>query len=297
MTAAVVELDGAPALGSRYAAALKAQALGAVGLSKRSRSFPETEFHVSGLRPDLAKLGEFNRLMHGAGRDSVPAGFMHIMSFPISVALMAAADFPVPLLGLVHLANSVQQHRKISPTELLDFRVKVQNPAGHRAGTQFDVLAQARAAGAEELIWQGCSTYLAKGAKLGFPTAPDRRDPFTAPDANAFWPLAADRGRRYAAVSGDINPIHTSRLGAKALGLKTTIAHGMYLASRALTSALPAGVEAFGWDVEFATPTFIPGAVAVRFDLRSSDRWQGADYLGWNPRNGKLNFSGSITPL
>ncbi|GAA1050554.1 MaoC/PaaZ C-terminal domain-containing protein [Arthrobacter russicus] len=295
--AAVVDLPGSPSLGGLYAAALKDQALGALGLAKRSKTFPETEFRVSGVRPDSVKLGEFNRLMHGAGRDSVPAGFVHIMSFPISVALMGSTGFPVPLLGLVHLDNKVQQHRRIDPGELLDFRIKVQNPAGHRAGTQFEISAQARAAGSDELLWQGLSTYLARGAKLGLPMAPDHREPFNAPDANALWPLAADLGRRYGAVSGDINPIHTSKLGAKALGLKTTIVHGMYLASRALTAALPAGVEAYRWDVEFATPTFIPGSVAVRFETESEPAWQGTDYLGWNPRSGKINFSGSIKPL
>ena len=297
MTAAVVELPGSPSLGGLYAAALKQQALGGLGLAKRSRSFPETEYRVSGVRPDATKLAEFNRLMRGAGRDSVPAGFVHIMSFPIAVALMAAPGFPVPLLGLVHLTNKVQQHRRIDPAELLDFRVKVQHPAGHRAGTQFEISAQARAAGSDELLWQGESTYLARGVDLGLPAAADQREPFTAPDANAFWPLAADLGRRYGAVSGDNNPIHTSKIGAKALGLKTTIVHGMYLASRALTSALPAGVEAFRWDVEFATPTFIPGAVALRFEVASGRHWERTEYLGWNPRNGKINFSGSIAAL
>lgn len=295
--AGVVELGSAPALGSLYGTALKNQLMASVGLLKRTKNFPETEVKVSGLRPDAQKLNDFNRLMHGAGRDAVPAGFMHIMSFPIAVGLMAAREFPLPLLGLVHLDNRVRQHRKISPTEALDFKVRVQNPATHRAGTQFEIVAQAFANGTEELLWQGISTYLSRGAKLGFPAAPDHRETFTAPDANAFWSLAGDIGRRYGAVSGDINPIHTSKLGAKALGLKTSIAHGMYLASRALTSALPADAEAFNWDVEFATPTFIPGAVAVRFDERGGTGWQGTDYTGWNPRSGKKNFSGSVLPL
>lgn len=298
--AKIVELDDSVSMGGLYAAAVKAQLFGAVGLVKRPKTFPETEFRASGLRADPAELEGFNRLMRGAGRDRVPAGFVHIMSFPLSIALMGSENFPLPLLGMVHLRNQVQQHRNISPAEALDFRVKVQNPASHRAGTQFEVLAQARAAGTDELVWQGLSTYLSKGAKLGFPAATDTREPFTAPDANAFWPLAGDVGRRYGAVSGDINPIHTSTIGAKALGLKGKIAHGMYLASRALTSALPADLEAFCWEAEFGTSTFIPGGISLRFDERSSDsgeRWPGTDYVGWSPRNGKINFRGSVTPL
>jgi acyl dehydratase len=57
---------------------------------------------------------------------------------------------------------------------------------------------------------------------------------FKAPDPTALWQLGVDTGRAYAAVSGDFNPIHLSVLSAKALGMRRSIAHGMYLASRAL---------------------------------------------------------------
>lgn len=292
----IVQLPESPSLSGLYANALKATALGAIGLAKRAKTFPDTEYRVSGLTPDPAKLDGFNRLLHGAGRDSVPAGFVHIMSFPIAVGLMGAKDFPVPLMGLVHLTNSIDQFRQINPAEPLDFRVRVQNPGTHRAGTQFEIEAEVRAAGTEELLWQGLSTYLARGVKLGFPEVADERDSFEAPEPNAIWPLGADTGRRYGAVSGDINPIHTSSMGARVLGMKSSIAHGMYLASRALTSALPAGVEAFRWEAAFATPTFIPGTVAVSIkDI--GEPWRRTENVGWNSRNGKKHFSGSVSPL
>lgn len=41
------------------------------------------------------------------------------------------------------------------------------------------------------------------------------------------WRLPRDMGRRYAAVSKDNNPIHTSPLAAKAFGFPNTIMHGM----------------------------------------------------------------------
>ena len=58
--------------------------------------------------------------------------------------------------------------------------------------------------------------------------------PFVPPTPTGRWTLAGDVGRRYAAVSGDRNPIHLSALSAKALGFPRAIAHGMYTASRAL---------------------------------------------------------------
>ncbi|WP_285724799.1 MaoC/PaaZ C-terminal domain-containing protein [Psychromicrobium xiongbiense] len=293
----VLRLQRVPELGALYAQAGRDAALGALGLLRRPRQFPGTVVVASEVRVDRARLEEFNRLMHGAGRDEVSAGLMHILCFPVSMVLMTLDDFPVPLLGLIHLRNRVEQRRRIDPDESFEVRVRVINPRRHRAGTQFDVLAEARDA-AGELAWRGVSTYLSRGVRLDYPEAADDRVPFTAPDANAHWRLKATTGRDYAAVSGDVNPIHTTRWGARALGLKTTIAHGMYLASRALTAALPAGQAAYRWDIGFATAVTLPGSVAVRFtEQLDSGSWAGTEFQGWSPRSGKLNFSGRIEPL
>ena len=50
-----------------------------------------------------------------------------------------------------------------------------------------------------------------------------------------MWSLPASASRAYAAVSGDVNPIHMSALTAKAFGFPRAIAHGMYTAARALS--------------------------------------------------------------
>ncbi|MCW1250292.1 MaoC/PaaZ C-terminal domain-containing protein [Acaricomes phytoseiuli] len=296
----VVEFIETPALPKLYTRAIGGQALARLGLrGAAAKEFPQTEFRLPRMRAEPGRLAAYQRLMRGAGRDEIPAGFLHIMSFPLSVALMSSEDFPVSLLGLVHLRNDVEQYRRVLPEEELNFSVNCRNPGRHRAGTQFQIQAEAHSGATDELLWRGASTYLSRGVFLDYPEVEDERREFSAPDANERWELSADIGRRYGAVSGDINPIHTSTLGAKALGMKTTIAHGMYLAGRALAAAQPAAAEAFRWSAEFATPTFIPGSVALRFQERfdASGAWAGTEYLGWNPRNGKKNFSGEVSPL
>ena len=72
----------------------------------------------------------------------------------------------------------------------------------------------------------------------------------------------ADLGRRYAAVSGDHNPIHLYPLTAKALGFPRQIAHGMWSKARciaALENRLPDPVRV---DVAFKKPIILPGTVA-----------------------------------
>ena len=80
------------------------------------------------------------------------------------------------------------------------------------------------------------------------------------------WRLRGDLGRRYAAVSGDHNPIHLYPLTAKALGFKRQIAHGMWSLARcvaALENRLPDAVTV---DAAFKKPIFLPGTVAFGQD-------------------------------
>ena len=44
----------------------------------------------------------------------------------------------------------------------------------------------------------------------------------------AQWKFSEDAGRRYAALNGDINPIHMHPLSAKLFGYRSCIAHGMH---------------------------------------------------------------------
>jgi acyl dehydratase len=74
--------------------------------------------------------------------------------------------------------------------------------------------------------------------------------------------VPADIGRRYAAVSGDRNPIHLFGLSARVLGQPRAIAHGMWTMARclaALQGTLPA---AYTVEVAFKLPLLLPATVA-----------------------------------
>ena len=126
----------------------------------------------------------------------------------------------------------------------------------HPKGRTFSLVTEARVG--EELVWESESTMLRRGkgdangaespAKSYGERTPDggRRTPSP---AAGEWRLGGDLGRRYAAVSGDRNPIHMHALTAKPLGFPAAIAHGMWTKARclaALESRLP---DAFAVDV------------------------------------------------
>jgi acyl dehydratase len=301
-----VVLPGVPGLGGLYARGVAASVrLAAAGRSGRApRTLPDVAYLAAGVRADADHLTAYQHLLGESASDVLPAGFVHVLAFPVATALMVRADFPLPLVGMVHLANHVTQLRPVSLGDALDVRAFAQDLAPHRLGTQVELVTEVRVAGADHdvsagpVAWRGVSTYLAKGVRLGSERMadddPDDRAPFVPPIPTGQWRLAVDTGRRYAAVSGDRNPIHLSALTAKALGFPRAIAHGMYTASRALAVVGAARGDAFTWTVEFAKPVLLPGTVTVRI---APDEAGGYDLAGWNVQSRKPHVTGRVTPL
>ncbi len=75
--------------------------------------------------------------------------------------------------------------------------------------------------------------------------------------------VPADIGRRYAAVSGDRNPIHLSKLTARLFGFPRAIAHGMWLAARTLAVLEGRLPDAGTVDVAFKAPVLLPSTIAI----------------------------------
>lgn len=261
---------------------------------------PSESHEVRGVAVDVATLTAYQHLIGETASDVVPAGFIHAIAFPLAMSVMNRDDFPLPLLGMIHLRNSVQQRIPVFFSDTLDITARVENLRGHRAGTQVDVIAEVRPSGSSEICWLGISTYLAKGIFLpgiDKPSPAPARAEFKAPDPTALWHLGVDTGRAYAAVSGDFNPIHLSVLSAKALGMRRSIAHGMYLAARALADVGPARGDSFAWDVDFEAPVFLPCTVALEINTLevAAGAWSRSDFVGWNPRSGRRHFHGSVS--
>ena len=296
-TPGVVVLPAVPALGGLYARGLAASArLAALSrLGRASGTLPAVTYEAHGVIADADHLSAYQHLLGESASDTLPAGFVHVLAFPVATALMVRPDFPLPLAGMVHLANRVEQRRALGFGERLDVRAHAESLRAHRSGTQVDLVTEVLVA--DDVVWRGVSTYLAKGVRVagdGGATDPAPRAPFVPPAPTGRWSLGGDVGRRYAAVSGDRNPIHLSPLTARAMGFPRAIAHGMYTASRALAAVGPARGEAFTWTVDFAKPVLLPGTVTVR--VAPADDRPGFTCTGWNARSGTAHFTGAVVP-
>lgn len=219
---------------------------------------------------DLDRLAAYCRLTGYSLRNHVPATWLHVQTFGLQALLLAEDDFPFPLAGLVHVANTMTLHRPVLAVEQLRLKVRAEALRPHARGVVFDLVEEVQVG--DELVWQGRSNYLAKGATLpGQPASPDRLEAPKQPPSQQ-WRLPADLGRRYAAVSGDANPIHLHPATARLFGFKRPIAHGMWTHARAV-AALGTGVPAaHTLRVQFTRPILLPGRVG--FASTSQDAGQ-----------------------
>lgn len=291
-----VTLPEVPGMGSAYLATLTA---------RRGRGGLEpVELRVDDVTIDAEHLAAYQRLLGEPVADAAPAGYPFILAFPLMLGVMTRKGFPLRALGLVHIANHVVQNHPVRIGESVGLRTWAEELRAHRAGTQVELVSQVLDADGD-VAWEQVSTFLAKGARLdGLPADDDgpARTEFVPPVPTAQWRLERADASRYAAVSGDRNPIHVHPLLAKAFGFPRTVAHGMYTAARALAAVGAERGEAYTWDVAFARPVLLPSTVAVRVahpgDVAGSSGGSGRFELAlWDPRSGKPHLTGHVTPI
>jgi acyl dehydratase len=280
-------LEDAPAMPALFARA----ALTARG---RGGDLPDTRLAREGVRVDPDQLAGYARVCRFPLADTLPVTFPHVLAFPLQVALMTDRSFPLALPGLVHVRNRIEVERPIGVGEALDVEVWAERFATHRSGATVDLCAAVSAGGAE--VWRGRSTYLARGAHApeGAPAADVDVVVGAVDRMAAQWRVPDDAGRRYAKVSGDVNPIHLSGLTAKAFGFKRAIAHGMWVKARALAGLSGRLPDALAVDVAFRKPLFLPSTVTLSTVEVSPNGW---DVAVRNAASDTEHLVGAIRPL
>jgi acyl dehydratase len=280
------ELEAAPSMTALFARA-------AATTRGRGGELPDTRLARTAVVVEPADVAAYARVCGFGLTDTLPVTHPHVLAFPLQVALMADRSFPVALPGLVHVRNRIDALRPIGRGEALDLEVWAERFARHRSGATVDLCASVSAAGAE--VWRGRSTYLARGASApdGAPRSDVEVTVGALPDGAVRWEVPADTGRRYAGVSGDVNPIHLSGLTAKAFGFKRAIAHGMWIEARALAALEGRLPEALTADVAFRKPLLLPSTVT----LATAPVDGGWDLAVRNATAGTEHLRGTVRPI
>lgn len=264
-------------------------------LAARSRpggaGLPDASCTLSPQRIDDEHLTAYRRVCGLEAADPLPPAYLHVLAFPVTLALMSEPAFPFPTIGLVHVANSVSVLRPLRPDVAVGFAVRTADLRPHPAGQQFDILVDATVD--DEIVWTERSTYLRRDAAQ---RSSGERQPRTGSEPPrgglCVVRVPGDVGRRYAAVSGDRNPIHLYPLTARMFGFRSVIAHGMWLAARTLATLEGRLPDSYTADVAFKTPVFLPATIAVRTTRGSGAGW---DLDVRDTRTGKPHLTGAVT--
>ena len=228
-------------------------------------TLPRLAVGIEGARFDGARLAAYRKICGFPEAGGVPIPYPQVHAINLQMHLMTQPEFPLPLVGLVHLRNRIVQERELRDDETLGLQVALVGDKQTDKGLEFDLQTTATdASGA--VVWTAVATLLHRDKK------PSKRPKGPPPPVDSRLSeykgihAPVDIGRRYGRISGDMNPIHLYPLTAKLLGFDRHIAHGMWSMARCcalLQDGL--GRAPRELEVSFKQPLFLPARAAMRY--------------------------------
>ncbi len=237
-------------------------AVGAIPLIPRGDRLPDRALAATGVGIDRASVAAYCALTGLRYGDHVPLTYPFVLSFPTVMQMLTGFDFPFPAMGALHVANEITALRPIAVTDTLGITVRAGNLREHRKGLLADLTTEVRIG--NETAWQQVSTFLhQQRTSLSDQPKPPPPKPGRLPAPNAVLSITPSVIRRYAAVGGDRNPIHTSVVAARLFGFPGVIAHGMYSAAAVLANIEGHLPDRVRYSVKFGKPVVLPARAAV----------------------------------
>lgn len=219
---------------------------------------PRLEATWSDVRVDAENLRQYRALCGFGEGDDLPLPYPHVMVSALHLAMLSSPQFPVRLLGLVHLSNRIEVFTELPKHGGGQMHVWLE---GHDDGERmqtFDLHTEWR--DGATLRWRELTRFIVKkpAPRREGPPSTVERTPAT---STTTFEVPAGLGRRYSRVGGDINPIHLFDLTAKLFGFERAIIHGMWTLARCVAELKPTGPCVV--DVQFKRPIFIPSRVTM----------------------------------
>lgn len=276
------ELSTIPDLMAEYRAVMRGK-VPVVGTQHRALGVPSSGYRVRDVQVPATQLATYTRATNLRLGSELPITYPFVLSFPLVMKLMSREDFPFSAVGAVHISNVVEQTRPLTVEDSMELAVHAENLRPHRKGLLIDFVTAVTVEGAE--VCKQTSTFLSIGAKFDREaevsvrsrgeetgTVLEKRD-VTHRAPNATVKVSPDQILEYADASGDRNPLHVSKLGAKAFGFPSVIAHGMWTAAAMLGTLEGRIPGAAKYTVEFRKPVVLPATVGIWADELEPNRW------------------------
>lgn len=308
--------DSPPSLWGLYPRILAARKPAQLAAGTR---VPRLEARLSRVRIDPGRLARYRELCGCQASAALPIAYPHVLASALHLAILASDRFPVTVLGLVHVANRIEQRAPLELSGGGELACWLEGHEDTAQGQRFAMHTEWRLGG--QVCWRERSDFLARAprtsrrdAAAADSASPEARRADERVEATTGKPAAeldagrvstresparttsfrapAGLGRRYGTVAGDLNPIHVADLAARAFGFRAAIAHGMWSMARCaaeLEDVVPADAPRV-LEVQFRKPVFLPAWLA----MRSSDDADGAAFALLDSAGDRLHLSGSL---
>jgi acyl dehydratase len=240
-------------------------AAGALPVVPRGKQLPTRTVTVEELPIDRANVAAYAAVTGLRYGNNVPLTYPFALTFPAMMSLVTGFDFPFAAMGSVHLENHITQYRPIAATDTVGAQVHAENLREHRKGLLVDLVTDVSVG--NDIAWHQVTTFLhqQRTSLSDEPKAPPQKQP-KPPPPSALLRITPSRIRRYAAIGGDHNPIHTNPVAAKLFGFPTVIAHGMFSAAAVLANIEARFPDAVKYSVRFAKPVVLPATAGFYVD-------------------------------
>jgi acyl dehydratase len=259
---------------SNIKAMIKALILPRKGFDQ-SVGLPKITATWKAVKVDSQVLNNYLQTLSLEKTDYLPILYPHVMAGSMHMSMLSHKEFPIRLLGSVHLKNRITQHQAIADDVAVDLYSQV---AGYRLvakGVEFDFVTEVSIEG--KIVWEEVSTFFKTGDFGGNQNPTEGKsfelESLTDSKPCGSWHVPNNRGKKYAKISGDYNPIHMSPLAAKLFGFKRDIAHGFGVLAETIeySSAIAqvGGIEkSLQVDVVFKAPMFLGSEATIKQNVQ-----------------------------
>jgi acyl dehydratase len=259
--------------------------------TKRGRGLAPGEAipHIEATALRLVRpVEDYAHLCGFASTQTLPLTFPDLLARGLHMAVLTHPAFPLRLMGILHTGQRIQQVRPIGSGEPLRGRAWVSGPRAARRGGEFDLNTEIFSA--DELVWSATTTILSRALPGDGERRPRPQPASWTPSRSTVWSLPGDLGRRYAAVSGDQNPVHLWPLTARLFGFKRPIVHGWWTLAR-IVAELDGDVPgACTLHASFFAPLPLPGRATFTSGRSADGR------VHFEVRRRELCLSGTLVP-
>ncbi|AMN47030.1 hypothetical protein ACG33_07955 [Steroidobacter denitrificans] len=254
------------------------------------------ELEAQQVKLSAAHLARYCELCAVPPSAGLPAAYLHVVAMPMHMQLFIAKDFPVKVLGLIHLRNTIRVMREIELHRPLRLSIFFDTIRLTDFGQEYDFTTRYEQDG--EVVWEEISTMFARGEAV--PKEGSKRPVIersmhpSSGVSTTVLEVPKKIGWRYARVSGDVNPIHLTTRMAKVFGFKQAVAHGMWSLGRCLSAAAAQLPQApMQIDTQFKLPVYIPSQALAR--IWSTD--DGVDISMCTTRGDRLHLAMQVRRL